>query len=422
MANLYAPARERRRVQVEVGVVRSNAPAAREPNLLLIGLVDFERIPSSPAARALVLRSTVDPHGGIGVEVLRLTTSSQCSLLPGLAGAQPSGLRDAALGAFVAGLSELRVALIYARKLRPWDFERSDVIEALDALSTDFQGAAVLMPDFAGPPWVGVGEEEGSAERWERAGRVAARYAPLWTANFQVALLDAPSRPQSQAVLEPFLGADCVLCHFRGRPHRLRQLGWHSAAATLGGRLSRDDDPVRGTLGLRLPLGPRRQVRAPIWGLGFDQEPDFSPDSVDALERLAVLRIDDDADDALVLSEPSFRRPLGQWSLPALRTVKTLHRNILRAAESVLFRPVDAAHSLMLLTALNFVMRPFVDAGVLVGPSGAGAPDIDTDVVRDPMAPGLAGTIAAQLRPWCSEVRVRVELREGQEARVEVNV
>lgn len=420
MASLTTPANDRRRVQVQVGVIRA-APAARvEPNLLIIGLAGPSAAPIADRQPALLMRSTLDQGGAVGVEVVRLSSPGHAALLPSLGSPVPSMLRVAAEGCFASGARELRVALVHGADLLPWSFSRSDVVEALDPVLTDHPGAFLLFPDLAGPPDVGLQGAEDPAVRWART-RVSARlYAQRWMDNFQIACLDAPAAPTTPDEVEALLGIDLALCAFRGRPSRMRQVGWRSAAATFAGLMAATDDPVRGHIGRRVALPPSRHIRPLVWGLESDRRHDLAESSQSAWDRCAVLDVDDDDNFATVRSDPTFRRPIGQWSAPALRTVKALHRTVLRAAEAVLFRPVDTAHSLALLTALNQVLRPFIEVGVLVGAQGQGAPSVETEIVRDPAAPGLAGTISGQLRPWCARVRVRVELREGQQAQVEV--
>ena len=112
---------------------------------------------------------------------------------------------------------------------------------------------------------------------------------------------------------------------------------------------------------------------------------------------------------------------MGQWSLPALRTVKAIHHRIMFAAEQFVFRPVDSVNAFSLVTALDIVLRPFVEGGALVGPSGEGGPVLTGDTIRNRDAPGLVAEISAQLRPWCQDVKVRVAVDPGQQPSIDIN-
>ena len=54
----------------------------------------------------------------------------------------------------------------------------------------------------------------------------------------------------------------------------------------------------------------------------------------------------------------------------------------------------------------------------MVGPSGLGPPLFAAAPVADRAAPSLVADIAAQVRPWCQDVRVRVAVDPGQGAEV----
>jgi hypothetical protein len=114
------------------------------------------------------------------------------------------------------------------------------------------------------------------------------------------------------------------------------------------------------------------------------------------------------------------RAPVGQWTIPALRTVKALHWQIVRASSLVTFQLVNPAQTFALQVAINEAIRPFVQAGVLVGPDAAGPPTVTTEMIRDPSAPGLVANISAQIRPWCRDIKIRVGLRSGGTPEIEM--
>jgi hypothetical protein len=85
------------------------------------------------------------------------------------------------------------------------------------------------------------------------------------------------------------------------------------------------------------------------------------------------------------------------------------------------FRPVHEAEAFALTAALDIVLRPFVSAGLLVGPGGDGAPEVFASVDRDASRPALVAELAASVRPWARGLRVRVGVDPGEAARVEVS-
>jgi hypothetical protein len=87
------------------------------------------------------------------------------------------------------------------------------------------------------------------------------------------------------------------------------------------------------------------------------------------------------------------------------------------AAELFTFQPVHSAQAVNMALAIAHVLRPFVDAGVIVGPDGRGLPIVDAEALRDPAAPGLVATLAVQVRPWCNVVRLKVDVQAGSPPR-----
>ena len=142
--------------------------------------------------------------------------------------------------------------------------------------------------------------------------------------------------------------------------------------------------------------------------------------SVYTMAANAVLRLIDRRNRAVVRSEPTLRRPIGEWSLPAVRTAKAVHQRVVSAAEPYVFERLERAQAFALVAAVSESLGPFIAAGVLVGPDGSGPPEVTGGVDANPVAPGLHADVTAQLRPWCQLVSVRVALRGGAQPTLEL--
>jgi hypothetical protein len=165
-------------------------------------------------------------------------------------------------------------------------------------------------------------------------------------------------------------------------------------------------------IGRTLELGPGRRVRRRTISV-----PHVAPTVEGIINGLLLL---DGGDAAKLLGEETLRPPVGQWSIPVVRTVQGIHRLVRRAADDFVFRPVTELQSVALSVALNMALQPFIQAGVLQGLGGSEVPSVTAAPVRDPMAPGLSATIAASVRPWAKRIELRVGIQPGNAATVEL--
>ena len=102
-----------------------------------------------------------------------------------------------------------------------------------------------------------------------------------------------------------------------------------------------------------------------------------------------------------------------EWSIPAVRTVKSIHMSLRRTADQFVFRPVRETEALILKAAMENVLRPFYESGVLVGPDGKGPPDVTAEPLPSHSIPMLSVDLAAQIRPWCQNISLKVMVKEG---------
>jgi len=186
----------------------------------------------------------------------------------------------------------------------------------------------------------------------------------------------------------------------------------------VGGLLASDGDEVgRGLVGRTAVLPPGRafaRSREPDLAL----EDGVSPLDVD--DHVIRLRLHGRRENAQVMNEPTFRQPVGEWSVAALRAVKVVHRQLIRAAEAFVFRNATDTQAAALGGSLQRALRPYTNRGMLVGGNDGGPPRIKGGVDAIPGEPGLHAIVTAQLRPWSHKVVVRVAVRPGQQPRLEV--
>ncbi len=406
-----------RRVQVQVGVRRSAARAPVEPRMCVVGLAPrtgrwvSDRLPSA------VVRAPNRDADGVAVEHLRLGPQDELGAVPGLMGGQPSLVRDAVQLALLAGAPAVDLLLLRAPGLAPHQLDRPEVLAALGSALPALPGVMVVVPDASGPAPVREGPLSDPEGRALRLGRLAAGLGPTLREAWQVGFLDVPPAlfGQMPALLGGAAGQDLCLWAWQGEGAVVARHGWRSAAAAAAGLVARaDDDLFLAKTRRSLPVGAGREVRARAAARAALPAP---PGLVNALHLDAA----DGGDLARVGGELSLRAPAGEWGLAALRTVKLIHQRVLLAAEEFVFRPVHEAEAFALTAALDIVLRPFVSAGLLVGPGGDGAPEVFASVDRDASRPALVAELAASVRPWARGLRVRVGVDPGEAARVEVS-
>lgn len=371
-----------------------------------------------------------EPDADPVVLLLELRSREICRILPGLEGAEPSLLRDAVQLAFVAGAPQVHVVLVWAPGVSPLGLCEPSVLEAGRPLLADLHGATLLFPDLS----LDLDASPSSLDSMQTevlSGRLARRFRALigacaadWTRDYQTALLDLPPALHSMAggPLSALLGSDVAFCAWSGSEALIAAHGWRSAAAFAAGLMAaRAEQPGSSCVGWRATLPPGRYVPRSRVGQ-LQVHPRAHTQDAPELPLLAV-RLSGQGDEhatATIQSEPTLRRPLGAWPLPALREVKDIHRRLVEAASRFVFEAVDEEVAMALAVSLRRSVRAQIEAGLLVGPAGAGAPDIRGGTLTDPAAPGLVAVIHAQLRPWAQRVSVRVSVRQDAQPVLEV--
>ena len=415
----------RRNVAVEIGVLRPPVVTNRYIPACVVGCLAMGA--PSPADRRpgqVIRRASGDTTTAAGdpvwasIEHLRFTPGQDLSVLPGLEGATPSLIRDSVSMMLDAGASFVDVLLGQVTGCGPNDLDSPVLIELLQGDLDQMQGALLVYPDAGGPVQVRPRPAASGSDRLERLLGLVQRQAQAWSERHQIALFDAPE-VEPEAMTDFFArcgSADAVMCRWEGDRHRLAAHGWRSASAVVASAaLLNIDDLASTTVGFPVNLGPGRAVHA-------DRRERLGPPEprtpAPAGLPMTTVRLHPRHDTATVESDVSLRRPAGAWTLPALRTAKAIHFVVRRATEPFVFRPVQGMELYALTSALTLALEPYQLAGVLVGPTGDGGPEIDGSVVRDALVPGFLVEITAQLRPWCHQVRMKVTLQQNQDPSV----
>lgn len=417
-----------RKVDVRVGIIQTDTRSERPVGAVLLGVAPPDHPWLSELFPASVVRNTRYGSRDAALEHLRFVPAQRLDGLPGLEGRFPSLIRDAVRLTLDAGATHVDLVLARAGDLPPWSLHEEAVASILVPYLAELQEAQIALPDAAGPAAHRPGQHDSPDQRLDRILGTIRYFKQGLREHYQIAYLDMPEGVDHriEEVYQRTGSADVTLCRWTGSERALRAHGWRSAGAALAGLQSRPKaDLTGGVAGLYLNVGSGRRVRRTRHPELMPSPPLRERESMG--EQLVELALDPSAGDpeskrrfAMVRSEPTLRRPAGSWSLPALRTVKAIHHRIVFAAEQFVFRPVDQVQAFSLVTALDMVLRPFIEGGALVGPNGDGGPLLAGDTVRDREAPGLVAEIAAQLRPWCQDVRVRVAVDPGQQPAVEV--
>lgn len=415
----------RRNVAVEIGVLRPPVINHRYIPACVVGCLDAGAASPARQRPGQVIRrasgQTLTPAGDlvtVELEHLRFTPGQNLSALPGLEGPAPSLIRDTVSMLLDAGASFIDVLLGRVSGRSPYDLDDPVLIELLQADLDQMQGALLIYPDAGGPVHVRPRAAAPGSERLERLLRLVQRQATAWGERHQIALFDAPE-VDAEAMTDFFArcgSADAIMCRWEGEPQRLAAHGWRSAAAVVASAaLLNIDDLASTTVGFPVNIGPGRAVHSDRRGqLGPAAPRSRAPDGL----PLTTVRLHPRHNTATVESDLSLRRPAGAWTLPALRTAKAVHFVVRRATEPFVFRPVQGMELYALTSALTLALEPYQLSGVLVGPTGEGAPEIDGSVVRDAETPGFLIEITAQLRPWCHQVRMKVTLHQNQDPSV----
>jgi len=415
----------RREVSVRVGGARGSATPVPSAGLCVVGLVPTSWPWLAELAPRALVRDTRFRGERCAIEHLRLTPRDSVEVLPGLVEAG-SLLRDAVTVGLCAGAPVVDVVVARMSGLQPWELDEPDVADAMDHILDDLPGAVVVIPDLAGPP-IPAPISKPPLEPHERLDVMRASASRLFTHlsdRFQIALVDLPAQLAGElpAVLASIPSADAAVCGWSGSPNVMAAQGWRSAAAALGAALVCDRTSSGTSLvGRPISLPPPRRVAqdrrallatSDAWG---PAHVDGGPDRV-----VARVTLDDSGLAGRVSVEGALRHPPGQWTLPALRTVKSIHRRVVETASRFVFDRVDEGRAAAFGVAIRHALEPFTERGMLVGPDLSGPPQIHGWPDRDPAAPALAADLIGWLRPWSITLGVRVVVRPGLPAVLEV--
>lgn len=425
LLDLYStPTLPRREVSVRVGGAVGSASQVPSAGLCVVGIAP-EGWPwlADLAPRALV-KDTRFRGERDAVEHLRLTPRDSVAALPGLAEAG-SLLRDAVSVALSAGAPAVDVIVARGQGARPWELGAPDVANAIDHILDGLPGALVAMPDLAGPPSPAPLSRPplDPVERLAVLATGATRLLTHFSERYQIALVDLPTEllDARQHVMDSIPSGDVALCQWRGGATALAAQGWRSAAAALGAVLSEDRSLTGSSLvGRSVALPPPRRVAA-------DRRASLSFASTSALTEpmegvaasISAVALDADGRSGRVVSDGALRRPVGQWTLPALWIVKAIHRKVVETASRFVFDRVDEGRAAAFGVAIRHALEPFTSQGMLVGPDLVGPPHIQGWPDRHPSAPALAADLSGWLRPWSLTLGVRVVVRPGLPATLE---
>jgi hypothetical protein len=409
----------RRHVAVHVGVERPRQVQELRSKVAIFAVLP-PTVPSLGEAWAgWRIKRVASPAGDRLVEHLRLPAGADLSRLPGLAPGWPSHLRDAVQLVFAGGARSIDLVVARAPELSPWDLAHPLACELLHPFLSEVPGMAVVLPDAAGPPVIGTSAPAPQARCANLVTTVAA-WSSLLAESWQVGVVDLPDAPPAMLfqVLDDLAGSEFALCAFTGRSTDLRQHGWRSAAALVGGRIAATDLPSHSLVGGTgvLPGGrPRSGDR--LVDLGLERPgrelPDFARHAVVEVQ-LGV------GSTATITSEPTLRAPAGAWTLPMLRTAKLVHHRVVVTSNLFVFRNATPDQALTLQNALRLALEAFERKELIGGPLPDEPSRVVARAVSDPAEPALVANVTTFLRPWLRELRVDLMVRPGHAATVEV--
>ncbi len=407
-----------KRVDVKVGLTRPRSPRQESPRVCIVGIATQDSPWLSDILPAAQVRMTPRVAGGTeAVEQLRFSAKSEQGPLPHIASSTPSRIRDAFRLAIDSGAAEVDLLLVRSEGCMPWDLDRPQIAELLGPFLSEMPGTLLIYPD-AGGPW--PNNRAALVPTWQRMVRLrntVRQFATRWADHYQLAIMDMVSGgtpDENRQILLGIAGADVSLCQWTGTYDDIQRHGWRPACAALGGYLAgRGENITQGVVGQSIPLGAGRYtVRSRATRLGRPIPPPL--DTVIA-DTCAVLELRSGADQAEIMSTPTFRRPLGEWNISSVRTVKMIHQKLVEAADMFVFRPAREIEATALGASVELVLEPFYNRGIVVGPNGAGAPVVSSGVTRSRTEPGLYVDLSAQVRPWCQQVAVRVMVKTGEQ-------
>ena len=405
------------RVDVKVGLTRPRSPRQEVPRLCIVGIATQGSPWLSDVLPDARIRMTKLRSGGTeAVEQLRFSAKNEQGPLPHIASSMPSRIRDAFRLALASGAPEVDLLLVRSEGCMPWDLDRPQISELLGPFLGDMAGALLVYPDAGGPWPNNRAALVPTLQRMVRLRDTVRRFSTRWVDHYQTALMDMVpgTSNENRQILLGIAGNDVALCQWTGAYDDIKRHGWRPGCAAIGGFLAgRGENITQGVVGQNIPLGRGRYVvrsRAASLGGGV-------PPALDSLiaDTCTVLELQSGADRAEIMSTPTFRRPLGEWSISSVRTVKMIHQKLVEAADMFVFRPAREIEATALGASIELVLEPFYNKGIVVGPNGAGAPVVSSGVTRSRTEPGLYVDLTAQVRPWCQQVAVRVMVKTGEQ-------
>lgn len=403
-------------ISIDITKIRPSTDKTQPPRLCVIGIVPYGSTIISHHHPQMMIRSTKFEQGQPFVEQIRFSSASQSPLLPAISFRAPSRLRDSLRSIMALGVSEVDFILTRAPGVLPWDLSHPEIAQMLSSYLASVQGAVIVFPDAGGPWPRAYGDLRYHDERMVNLRRAIAHFSPILADNFQVGLMDLvrPKSTETEAYLWSLQGADVGTCTWSGSHYNLSRHGWRSAASSIGAYVTNRQDLFAETIvGHYLPLGKGRQVvqdRGNLFGA-----PSMEPIDPIFLERCISLKLHPSKDVAQILSDPLNRRPIGEWSIASVRTVKAIHQALRRAADLFVFRPVQRVEAITFKTAIQMALTPFYNEGLLMGPGGSGEPEITTEALPDHEVPMLSADLAAQIQPWCRHISLKVVIKSGQQ-------
>jgi hypothetical protein len=320
-----------------------------------------------------------------------------------------------------SGSREVDFILARGPDLLPWDLQEPSVVEMVASFLHGCHGSVVILPDAGGPWPRNFSQTTDEFERLSRLHGTVHMYSPHFVENFQLGFMDAivPNNLRdAENYIKTFRGSDVCLCSWTGDQQMLQEHGWKSASSHVAGYMGGKRSYITQSLvGHKIPLGiPRKKNHNRSRLLGASKVLQLHP----VLEQNCInLQLEDKKHHGRILSELTFRSPMYEWSIPAVRTVKSIHLAIRRAADPFVFAPVKETEAMILKAAMESVLEPFYSAGVLVGPDGKGAPQVSAKPIRSPSTPMLSVDLSAQIKPWCQNISIKLMVKQGLQPEIQ---
>ncbi len=451
-----------KRVQIDVSLARPHSTREEFPRLIVFGIVPYNAPVISEVAPNTMIRRSSSIVDGPYVEQVRLSSVLQGKLLPGLQ--QNSRLRDSLQSILTSGAKEVDFILARKQNVKSWQLDEVDIAGMFVGYLNINQGSICVFPDAGGPwprsieytdsnLWSSLPKENNHHLPMERllssnsyedpyptdefyqriAGirNIKNMYSSYLSDNFQIGLLDFPfsyskftdpifCEEELPKIIHSLQGGDFLLCSWAGSFLKMQQHGWRCASSFVGGYLAaREDILTQSVIGHSFHLGTGRQItieRSSKLG-GYKHK--MIPSRLDDYGLVVEISSRRGNDFGQVLSEISTRRPDYEWPLPVLRTVKAIHQALTRASELFVFRPVKEVEAISLKNALEMVLTPFYNLGIVVGPNGEGTPQVSAVALPDYAEPMLSADLSAQIRPWCQNISLKVMVKSGSQPQIE---